>query len=187
MRGFVVLFVMFAAFGTLSGCADKPIIGYNDIKIGINDSEVVQMKVSSPEFMNNGMIPKKFSCQGQDINPELEFSGVPDSTKSLALIMDDPDAPTGTWVHWVLFNIPNDTRMIAEDSVPEDAVQGLNSWPKNSYGGPCPPSGTHRYFFKLYALDSILGLDEGATKADVEQAMQGHIIEKAELIGLYKK
>lgn len=183
MRGFVAILLSALMIAiTMSACGVQ-----NNISTNPAISEVTDMKISSPEFENNGMIPKKFTCQGQDISPKLVFSGVPEGTVSLVLIMDDPDAPNGMWVHWVMFNIPNDTRTINEDSVPDDAVQGLNSWPKNSYGGPCPPSGTHRYFFKLYALDSMLDLDESATKADVEQAMQGHLIEKAELIGLYKK
>lgn len=151
------------------------------------ESGVSNMRIYSPEFNDNSMIPEKFTCEGMNVNPQLLFEDAPEETKSFVLIMDDPDAPMGTWVHWVLFNIPADVTGIPEDSVPDDAVQGLNSWPKNNYGGPCPPSGTHRYFFKLYALDAELDLDDTATKKDVEQVMQGHIIEKAELIGLYKK
>lgn len=145
------------------------------------------MKISSPEFKNNELIPKKFTCQGENINPKLIFADVSKNAASLVLIMDDPDAPAGTWVHWVLFNISPNTKEINENSVPDNAVQGLNSWPKNGYGGPCPPSGIHRYFFKLYALDTMLNLDKSATKKDVEKAMQGHIIAEAELMGLYKK
>jgi hypothetical protein len=147
---------------------------------------VSKMRIYSPEFNDNSMIPIKFTCQGQDINPQLLFEDVPEDAKTLVLIVDDPDAPTGTWVHWVLFNIPTDITGIPEDSIPDNAVQGLNSWPKNNYGGPCPPSGTHRYFFKLYALDVELALDDTATKKDVEQAMQGRVIEKAEYVGLYR-
>ncbi len=149
--------------------------------------EVSTMRIYSPEFNDNSFIPKKFTCEGMDINPQLLFEDIPEGAESLVLILDDPDAPAGTWVHWVVFNIPKDVTGIPEDSVPDNAVQGLNSWPKNNYGGPCPPSGTHRYFFKLYALDNQLELDDTATKKDVEQAMQGHIIEKAEYVGLYKK
>ena len=142
------------------------------------------MKLTSPAFEHNKSIPKKFTCQGRDINPELIIEGTPAGTKSLALIMDDPDAPMGTWVHWVVYNI-KPVSLIAENSVP--GKQCLNNFRRESYGGPCPPSGTHRYFFKIYALDTELNLPGGATKGVLEQAMQGHILDKAELIGLYQK
>jgi len=142
------------------------------------------MQISSPEFEHNAMIPKKFTCQGQDINPALEIKDIPGGTKSLALIADDPDAPGGMWVHWLVFDIPPRAR-IDEDTVP--GKQGRNDFSRRNYGGPCPPSGTHRYFFKLYALDVMLNLSEGINKRDLEAAMGGHILEKAELIGLYKK
>jgi len=142
------------------------------------------MQLTSPEFEANQMIPQKFTCQGQDVNPALNIEGIPEGTKSLALIMDDPDAPIGTWVHWVLFNMtPSDH--IDENSVP--GLQGLNSFGKRDWGGPCPPFGTHRYFFKLYALDALLELDEKIKKKDLEKAMESHILEQSELIGLYKK
>lgn len=156
---------------TTSGCAKQ---------------EDTTMKLTSPAFQDNGKIPDKYTCKGEDINPELKIEGLPEKTKTLALIMDDPDAPRGTWDHWILFNV-QPTAKIAENSVPPGAVQGKNSWGKNEYGGPCPPSGTHRYVFKLYALDSPLDLDEKATKQDVENAMEGHIIAQAKLTGLYSK
>ena len=136
-------------------------------------------------FGNNDKIPVKYTCDGEDINPELEILDIPENTKSLALIMDDPDSPTGTWDHWVVFNIEVSLAKIGENSVPEGSVQGLNSWDKNEYGGPCPGSGTHRYFFKIYALDVELDLDSNARKTDVERAMEGHILGKAELVGVY--
>lgn len=142
-----------------------------------------QMKLSSPAFQHNQMIPKKYSCHGNDVNPPLVIEGIPPATKSLALIIDDPDAPSGNWVHWVVFNIPVADR-ISENSVP--GIQGLNSFGRNDYGGPCPPSGTHRYIHKIYALDIVLDLKKGATKNVLEKAMVGHILDKAELIGLYK-
>lgn len=142
------------------------------------------MKLTSPAFNHNESIPKKYTCQGEDINPPLNIDGVPDGTKSLALIIDDPDAPMKTWVHWVVFNIPVQNK-IDENSIP--GKQGYNDFGKNDYGGPCPPSGTHRYFHKLYALDTVLNLNEGITKKELELAMQGHILAKTELIGLYKK
>lgn len=142
------------------------------------------MKILSPEFQNNGLIPKKFTCQGEDVSPALVIQDVPREVKSLALIVDDPDASVGTWVHWVVFDIPLINR-IEEDSVP--GKQGTNDSGEIKYGGPCPPSGTHRYFFKIYALDKILNLSEGITKKELEKAMEGHILGRAELIGLYKK
>lgn len=143
-----------------------------------------QMRLTSPAFENNGYIPKKFTCDGEDINPALEISDIADKAQSLALIIDDPDAPMGTWVHWVVFNIPIITR-IEENSIP--GKQGRNDFGRRDYGGPCPPSGTHRYFFKIYTLDKKLDLAEGISKQDLENAMQGHILDKAELIGLYKR
>ena len=142
------------------------------------------MRLTSPNFKHQEMIPKKFTCQGEDINPALDIEGIPEGAKSLSLINDDPDAPGGMWVHWVVFNIPL-TSKIDEDSIP--GKQGSNDFSRRDYGGPCPPSGTHRYFFKIYALDRELDLKEGASKKELEKAMQGHILEKAELIGLYKK
>ncbi len=151
--------------------------------------EVEQMgnlKLTSPAFGDNGMIPAKYTCDGDDINPELLVEGIPKEAKSLVLIMDDPDAPVGTWDHWIVFNIPLVSK-IEENSVPSGAVQGTNSFRKLDYGGPCPPSGTHRYMFKLYALDATLDLAEGANKADVENAMEGRILAQTKLIGLYKR
>lgn len=143
-----------------------------------------KMKLTSPDFANNGSIPKKFSGQGEDINPALIIENIPAGAKSLALIVDDPDAPMGTWVHWVVYDIPIISR-IDENTVP--GKQGINSARNKTYHGPYPPSGTHRYFFKIYALDATLGLGEGMSKADLEKAMQRHILDKAELIGLYKR
>ena len=144
-------------------------------------------QITSPVFENNGFIPKKFTCDGADVNPQLLIANVPAGTKSLSLIVDDPDAPAGTWVHWVVWNIDPQTREIKEHSVPNDANQGLNDFRKHNYGGPCPPSGTHRYFFKLYALDSIITLELNATKAHVTTAMGERIIAETRIIGLYKR
>jgi Raf kinase inhibitor-like YbhB/YbcL family protein len=142
------------------------------------------MELTSPEFKHNQSIPSKFTCEGRDISPGLQIEGLPEETKSLTLIVDDPDAPVGVWVHWVVFDIPVLDR-IEEGAVP--GKQGLNTAGGRDYHGPCPPSGTHRYFFKLYALDTLLNLEEGASKGRLEKAMQGHILAKAELVGLYKK
>lgn len=146
-----------------------------------------QMKISSTAFGNNGQIPAKFTCDGADINPPLGFEGIPAGAKSLVLIVDDPDAPMGTWVHWVVWNIDPKTAGIPENAVVKGAMQGANDFGKQVYGGPCPPSGTHRYFFKLYALDALPDIKKNATKADLEAAMKGHVLEEAQLVGLYKR
>ncbi len=144
----------------------------------------IPMKITSPDFRHNGYMPAKFGCHGQGINPGLNVENVPPSAKSLALIVDDPDAPAGTFVHWVVFDIPV-TDKIAEDSIP--GKQGVNTTGKPNYVSPCPPSGTHRYIFKIYALDTMLNLGENTNKAALEKAIEGHILDKAELIGLYKR
>ena len=146
-----------------------------------------ELQLTSTVFANGGAIPATYSCDGRDVNPPLAVDRVPAGAKSLALVVDDPDAPVGLWVHWVLWNIHPRTGQIGENSVPAGATQGRNSWGRTSYGGPCPPSGTHRYFFKLYALDTILKLGSGTTKAELERAMEGHVIARAELIGVYKR
>jgi Raf kinase inhibitor-like YbhB/YbcL family protein len=145
------------------------------------------MKITSNAFGNNSPIPSTYSCNGSNINPPLSFSDIPQGTKTLALIMDDPDAPVGTFVHWVIFNIPITITMVTEHMTIVNAIEGINGIGRKGYTGPCPPSGTHRYFFKLYALDTSINLDEKADKYALEQAMQGHIINKAVLIGLFSK
>jgi hypothetical protein len=142
------------------------------------------MKIMSSAFENNTEIPMKYSCGREGINPPLSFQDVPVNAKSLALIMDDPDAPNGTFVHWVLFNIDPKTQEIKENSIPQGALRGKTSAGRFDYVAVCPPSGTHRYFFKLYALDAVLDLT-GPTKVELEGKMQGHILKEAELIGLY--
>lgn len=138
-------------------------------------------------FANNESIPSKYTCDGQDAAPELNISDIPSDAKSLVLIVDDPDAPMGTWVHWLLYNIPVTITKLDAKNLPKEAEQGMTDFGRIGWGGPCPPSGTHRYFFKLYAVDKVLDLPAGATKSQLEQAIKDHIIEKAELIGLYKR
>ena len=142
------------------------------------------MKITSPEFENNEYIPAKFTCQGDDINPALKIEDIPQEARSLALIVDDPDAPMGTWVHWVVFDMPVISE-IEENTIP--GKQGINDFGRKNYGGPCPPSGTHRYFFKIYALNAALRLKEGINKGALEKALESHILDEAELVGLYKK
>lgn len=141
-------------------------------------------KISSPQFEHKGSIPIKYTCDGEDVNPPLIIDGIPEKAKSLVLIMDDPDAPMGTWVHWVVWNVPL-INTIEENSVP--GVEGINDFNRHGYGGPCPPSGSHRYFFKVYALTTELDLNTSSTKKDVERAMEDSIITKAELVGLYSR
>lgn len=145
------------------------------------------MRILSSEFEDSQHIPEKYTCQGEDINPPLSFMEIPHVAKSLVLVVDDPDAPTQTFVHWLVFNIDPTTPDVEEGSIPDDGMQGKNSAGSNGYVPPCPPSGTHRYFFKLYALDDDLLLDETAEKEEVEEAMEGHVIDEATLIGLYEK
>ena len=167
------------------------------IIISANAEEVDRiMQLTSPSFENQKRIAKKFTCDGENISPALKWSAVPEGTKSFALIVDDPDAPDPanprmTWVHWVLYNIPATVSSLPESvkdkDLPEGTLQGLNDWKKTGYGGPCPPTGKHRYFHKLYALDIVLPDLAHPTKAKLEKAMKGHVLSKAELIGLYQR
>jgi hypothetical protein len=142
------------------------------------------MNFFSPEFGNDEMIPSRFTCDGQDVNPPLSVAEIPEDAKSLALVIRDPDAPGRTWIHWVVYNIPV-TLEIAENSVP--GKQGMNDFGRREYGGPCPPSGTHRYMFELYALDANLSLEEGKSCDELEKALQGHILDKAQFVCLYER
>lgn len=144
------------------------------------------IKLTSPSFENNTTIPARFTCDGENVNPPLGIGKAPSDTKSLTLIMDDPDAPVGVWDHWIKFNIPPDTKVIEEDREPE-GISGKGSGGNLSYQGPCPPSGVHHYIFKIYALDTALALPEGSSKAAVESAMSEHILGKGELVGFYSR
>ncbi len=152
----------------------------------------MEFPFTSTAFNNEERIPTKYACDGQYISPPLQWSDPPQDTKSFALICDDPDTPRGTWVHWILYNIPASTGALQE-AIPSDANladgswHGMNNWGRLGYGGPCPPSGTHRYFFNLYALDKMLDLYAGASKSQVRQAMQGHILAQAQLMGKYSR
>jgi Raf kinase inhibitor-like YbhB/YbcL family protein len=165
-----------------AGGADKP-----------NPQKVMNLQITSTAFSEGQTIPAKYSCEGSDASPPLKWTNAPANTKSFALIADDPDAPAGTWVHWVLYDLPPNTTGLPEDVaktqfIAGNAKQGLNSWPRLGYGGPCPPPGKpHRYFFKLYALDTMLDLKPGATKKDVEAAMKGHILAEGQLMGTYQR
>ena len=145
------------------------------------------MKITSPAFQEGGTIPEKFSKSGQNVSPELRIEGAPAEAKSLALIVDDPDAPVGLFTHWLVWNIDPKTTEIGENSVPQNALQGTSDFGNARYGGPCPPSGAHRYYFRAYALDATLSLPSSATKSAVEKAMAGHIIAKGSLMGTYSR
>lgn len=152
------------------------------------------MTITSSAFVHNGEIPTRYTCEGEDVSPPLSWSGVPAGTKSLVLIVDDPDAPDPaapkmTWVHFVLYNLPPTATGLPEavKTLPAGTREGLNDWKRTGWGGPCPPIGRHRYFFKLYALDTVLSDLGAATKARLEEAMKGHILARAELVGTYQK
>lgn len=145
-------------------------------------------ELTSSAFAGGQPIPSRYSCDGEDISPPLEWSEPPAGTQSLALIMDDPDAPAGTWDHWLLFNLPGGSRSLPEQAgTPDGSVAGQNSWGRTGYGGPCPPRGTHRYFFKLFALDTTLTLPAGTNKAQLLRTMEGRILAQAELMGTYAR
>lgn len=172
MHSLIISFLIL--FGMVS-----PIFGQQNPK--------AQFRVSSPAFEQNGKIPSTYTCDGVNINPPLKIDHVPLGTKSLALVFDDMDAPRGSYVHWILWNIDPGVREIRENSVPEGAIQGLNDFKRKDYGGPCPPRRSHRYVFKLYALDIRLDLNPLSTKFDLERAIKGHILGQAQWMGTYKK
>lgn len=149
------------------------------------------LQLTSPAFTDGQPLPKEFTCDGDDISPALQWDNLPTGTTSLALIMDDPDAPGGTWVHWVMYDMPGESTGLAQGvlagNVPGGGTQGSNSWNRNDYGGPCPPTGSHRYFFKLYALDGPLNLGPGADKDTLLEAMEGHILAQGRLMGTYER
>lgn len=145
------------------------------------------MKITSAAFQDNGNIPTKFTCDGADVNPALHLEITPVEAKSLVLIVDDPDAPSGLFTHWIVWNIDPKTSGVAESAAPRSGVQGTNDFGKSGYGGPCPPSGTHRYYFKIFALDRTLDLKSNAKRAELDAAMRGHVIAQGELMGRYSR
>jgi hypothetical protein len=179
---YVLIAVLLLCFYPGAGPANSTTTGEKEMKI----------EIKSPAFEEGGMIPRQYTCDGKDASPPLTWGALPTGTKSLALICDDPDAPMGTWVHWVLFNIPADIKTLPEN-IPSQkkleigAKQGQNDFRNIGYGGPCPPGGTHRYYFKLYALDTELNLDLGITKAQLLKAMEGHVLAEGQLMGRYKR
>lgn len=175
MKKFLIIFFLIIPIGIVFWFAQIKHPVYNKV-----------MKIQSPEFENEGNIPSKFTCDGKGVNPVLAFNNIPQEAKSLVLLMDDPDAPSGTWDHWVIFNMPADTKGIDENSEPNGVI-GKNTRGDNKYAPPCPPDREHRYFFKLYALDTLLNLDAAANKQNVLDAMRGHVLAESELIGKYNR
>jgi Raf kinase inhibitor-like YbhB/YbcL family protein len=153
--------------------------------LALPESLKAQIHVRSSAFASGGNIPAQFTCKGANTNPPLQFEGIPRGAKSLALIVDDPDAPSGLFTHWLIWNIDPATTQIAEKSVPHGAVEGTSDFGKPGYGGPCPPSGTHRYFFRLFALNQTLDLKMGVKRSALEHAMKGHVIGQGELMGRF--
>jgi Raf kinase inhibitor-like YbhB/YbcL family protein len=154
--------------------------------VGIfNMNAASTISITSPAFQAGGDIPAKFTCNGTNVSPELQISGVPNEAKSLVLIVDDPDAPRGLFTHWIVWNIDPKTTQMAENSAPAGAVQGTSDFGKRNYGGPCPPSGTHRYFFKMFALDTKLDLKPSARRAELDAAIHGRVLAQGELMARY--
>ncbi|KAA0249457.1 MAG: YbhB/YbcL family Raf kinase inhibitor-like protein [Candidatus Jettenia sp.] len=178
---------LFITLITLCFCQSK-----NQSYANTTGEQKMKIEIKSPAFEEGSMIPQKYTCDGEDFSPPLSWSSVPGGTKSLALICDDPDAPMGTWVHWVLFNLPANVQELSENiphqkTLGNGAKQGTTDFKKIGYGGPCPPGGTHRYYFKFYALDTEINLDAGITKQQLLKAMEGHIIAEGQLMGKYKR
>jgi len=164
----------------------------SDVYAKARVGDKMAITIASTAFTDGGMIPREYTCDGKNISPPLAWTGVPEGTKSLALICDDPDAPVGTWVHWVLFNIPATLHELSQDTPPalvldNGAKHGMNDFRKFGYGGPCPPGGTHRYFFKLYALDIKLIQQPGISKSKLIEAMNGHVLAEGQIMGKYKR
>jgi Raf kinase inhibitor-like YbhB/YbcL family protein len=169
-----------------------PAIESEPTRVPEEGESVMGFILSSIVFAEGDPIPQKYSCDGEDVSPPMQWTDPPEGTTSFALIVDDPDAPVGTWVHWVLYNLPAETRSLLEafpsdPDLPDGTKNGENSWGRLGYGGPCPPGGTHRYFFKLYALDLELDMAAGATIEQLRQAMEGHVLAESELMGTYSR
>jgi Raf kinase inhibitor-like YbhB/YbcL family protein len=189
----IVTFLALGAYGCSADASDSGSPTAGELAAPAEQAaSAPDFDINSPAFAQDEAIPTQFTCDGDDVSPALEWRDPPQDTKSFALVADDPDAPAGTWVHWVLYNLPADARGLPQ-AVPSDgdltdgSRHGTNSWKRLGYGGPCPPSGTHRYFFKLYALDITLDLEPGATKDQLLQAMEGHILAQTDLMGTYTR
>jgi Raf kinase inhibitor-like YbhB/YbcL family protein len=183
--------IAFSVFAVLVGCANHQPVTQPPVTVTPKDNRL-EIKLTSTAFKEGGPIPRVYTCDGVNISPPLEWSGVPKTAKTLAIVCDDTDAPGGTWVHWVLYNLPADNiglveNLPATEKLAAGGFQGTNDSRKIGYDGPCPPSGTHRYYFKIYALDSELPLKAGAMKAETLKAMEGHIVVQGQLMGTYRR
>jgi hypothetical protein len=191
MRKIVSALTVFTSL-TLLGCASRPHSLTTQPAASQSPANKTEFKLTSVAFKEGQPIPRPYTCDGVNVSPPLEWGGVPKSAKTVAIIAEDPDAPAGTWVHWVLYNLPADNIGLVEnvpatETLKAGGFQGKNDFGKIGYGGPCPPSGTHRYLFKIYAVDAELPLKAGATKAEVEKALDDHVVGQARLIGTYHK
>jgi len=184
-----VLLVVWVGAACGAGPRENRTGGTNGRAAEVGEVAMSGFSITSPAFDSGAWVPALFTADGADVSPELQIHNAPEGTVSFALIMDDPDAPMGTWVHWVVWNIPAGTKIIPEDGVPSGSVEGKNSWGRTGYGGPSPPKGTgvHRYFFKIYALKTSLKLPSSADKKDLLAAMEGHVLAHAELVGKYTR
>lgn len=185
-------FLKFSRYGPLFLLSFAPFLNVSCYAASDVDVAAGELTVTSHAFEQGGMIPAKYTCDGANVSPSLRWAGAPQGTQSFAIIADDPDAPTGTWVHWVLFDLPPTVDMIPEGVPPIRKLanaekHGISDFKKYGYGGPCPPTGTHRYYFKVYALDQMLQLDSDVTKDTLLEAMEGHILAKGELMGRYER
>lgn len=187
----LILTCIVVALMLVSGCDDGDEISQEP---SVDNEQVLSLTLTSPVFIDEGQIPQKYTCDNDDknISPPLEWGDAPENTRSFVLICDDPDAPGDTWVHWLLYNIPADTRTLDENipasaQLRDSSLHGENSWKAMGYGSPCPPKGTHRYYFKIYALDTILNLESGAEKEDLLESMEGHVLAMGKLMGIYKR
>lgn len=170
-----------------SGLRQKPEGEVSSPELEKTSEKQREMKIQSSAFENNGSIPSKYTCDGEEVNPPLEIKGIPAETESLALVVDDPDAPADTWTHWTVWNMGSGTERVEEDSVPPSGVEGKTDFGEPGYGGPCPPGGSHRYRFRIYALDSRLSLDSSAGRKELEEAMEDRIFDQALLTGIYER
>lgn len=181
----LIILIIILSIGAIIKSEIQNIIKSRETKVSLAE-QGGKMKLTTV-FAHNENIPSEYTCDGQDLAPLLTVSQVPANTKSLVLIVDDPDAPIKTWVHWLVYNLPADTRTIDAKNLPPEAKQGMTDFGRIGWGGPCPPSGTHRYFFKLYAIDTIIDMPAGIDKVQLENAISNHTIEKTELVGLYQR
>src|SRR5947207_11460008 len=192
MQRYFAAIILSTLLSALLGCASRSTTAPPEPAVTKSQEKKMEIKLESSAFKDGQSIPKQYTCDGVNISPPLDWSGVPKNGKTLAIICDDPDAPAGTWVHWVVYNLPADDMGLIENTPATDkltggGLEGKNDFGKIGYGGPCPPSGTHRYFFRLYALDALLELNPGAPRKELEKVLRGHLTAQTELMGTYSR